>query len=94
MKPSPLDLARKHVGNGSPMGSSARVCLADAVRHHDAGNLKQADLHALRSLAYSIGTMGGDYRKAWRHVFGEAPVRLPMAVDFMDARDADEAVSV
>lgn len=89
-----LQLARKHVGNGAAMESSARLCLADAVRHHDEGNLKQAELHALRSMAYSIGTMGGDYRKAWKHVFGDAPVRLPKAVDFLDALEADESVSV
>lgn len=94
MKPSPLDLARKHVGNGAAMESSARLCLTEAVRHHDEGDLKQAEQHALKSLAYSVGLFHADYVKAWRMVHGpEFPVRFPLAVDFMDARDADEAVS-
>ena len=88
-----IQLARKHVGNGAGMESSARLCLEDAVRHYDDGNLNQANLHALKSMAYSVGLFAGDYRKAWRHVFGDAPVRFPMAVDFMDARDKDESVS-
>jgi hypothetical protein len=94
MKQTPLIIARKHVANPMPMQSSARLCLADAVRHADAGNLRQSELHALKSLAYSIGYFHADYVKAWRQVFGDAPVRFPMAVDFMDARDMDEAVSV
>ena len=77
---TPLDLARKHVGNGAAMESSARLCLADAVRHNDSGNLKQAEQHALKSLAYSVGLFHADYAKAWRMVHGsEFPCgsRLP-----------------
>jgi hypothetical protein len=59
-------LARKHVGNGAVMESSARVCLADAVRLYDEGDLRAARERALRSLIYSVGVFHADYRKATR----------------------------
>ena len=42
-----LALARKHLGGD--MESSARLCLADAVKLYDAGDLKYARARALRS---------------------------------------------
>lgn len=61
-------LARKHLGNGSAYDSSARSCMADAMRlsayadteHHD-----RAMICAMRSLAYSIGILHADYAKAF-----------------------------
>ena len=57
-------LARKHVGNGAAMESSARLCLADAVRLSDEGDLSNAKARALKSLAYSVGIAHADYIKA------------------------------
>lgn len=61
-----ITLARKHVGNGAVMESSARVCLADAVRLRDEGKLDLAKTRALKSLAYSIGIAAPDYLRAAR----------------------------
>lgn len=57
-------LARKHVGNGAVMESSARLCLADAVRLQDEGKLDIAKERAVRSLAYSVGVFHNDYKRA------------------------------
>jgi hypothetical protein len=57
-------LARKHVGNGALMEGSARLCLEDAVRLQDAGNLDAAKARALKSLGYSVGTLHPDYKRA------------------------------
>lgn len=57
-------LARKHVGNGAAMESSARLCLADAVALQDAGNLTDAKARAVKSLAYSVGIFHADYKRA------------------------------
>jgi len=57
-------LARKHVGNGAAMESSARLCLSDAVALYDAGKLDDAKVRALKSLAYSVGINHADYRRA------------------------------
>jgi len=59
-----ITLARKHVGNQAAMESSARLCLADAVRLYDNGDLENAKARALRSLCYSIGILAPDYRRA------------------------------
>lgn len=56
-------LARKHVGNGAAMESSARLCLSDAVTQHDAGNLDAAYMWAKKSLAYSVGIFHADYKR-------------------------------
>ncbi len=56
-------LARKHVGNGAEMESSARMCLADAVRLYDDGDMKGARYRALASLAYSVGRFHEDYKR-------------------------------
>lgn len=57
-------LARKHLGNGSDMESSARLCFADAVKLYDAGNLINAKRRALKSIAYSVGILHPDHIKA------------------------------
>jgi hypothetical protein len=56
-----LAIARKHVGNGAAMESSARLCLSDAVRAENDGELGTACACALRSLAYSVGKFHPDY---------------------------------
>lgn len=55
-----LSLARKHLGSGA-MDSSARLCLADAVRLADAGDYASARSRAIKSLAYSVGVFHADY---------------------------------
>jgi hypothetical protein len=57
-----ITLARKHITEGS-MESSARLCLADAIRQFDAGNYQAAQMWAQKSLAYSVGVFHPDYRK-------------------------------
>lgn len=57
-------LARKHVGNGAQMESSARLCLADAIVEFDKGKLDNAHMWALKSLKYSVGVFHADYRSA------------------------------
>ena len=59
-----ITLARKHVGNGATMESSARLCLEDAVALKDAGKLDDAKRRALKSLAYSVGILHADYARA------------------------------
>lgn len=59
-----IALARKNVGGS--MESSARLCLADAVALRDSGDLVAAKARALRSLAYSVGVFGADYKLAAR----------------------------
>lgn len=58
-----LSLARKHLGTGV-MDSSARLCLADAVRLADDGELGYARERGLKSIAYSVGILHADYRRA------------------------------
>ena len=43
-------LARKHIGNGAAMDSSARLCLADAIALQNAGDLESAKRRAIKSL--------------------------------------------
>jgi hypothetical protein len=59
-----LDLARKHVATTPEHEGSARLCLADAVALYDAGDWQHARSRALKSLAYSIGILHPDYRRA------------------------------
>ena len=56
-------LARKHIGNGAEMESSARACLADAVSQYDADNFESAYMWAKKSLAYSVGVFHADYKR-------------------------------
>lgn len=58
-----ITLARKHLGKGT-MEGSARVCLADALKAHDEGDLTTAKDRALKSLRYSIGILHADYKRA------------------------------
>jgi hypothetical protein len=60
---SAIVLARKHVGNGAAMDSSARLCLADAVALFDAGDFDGAKARAIKAIAYSVGIFHADYRK-------------------------------
>jgi hypothetical protein len=57
-------LARKHVGNGASMESSARLCLADAVALNDRGEFEHAKARAVKSLGYSVGVFHADYKRA------------------------------
>ena len=59
-----LILARKHLGNGAAMESSARLCLEDAVLHTAMGDLDSAKKRAIDSLRYSVGVFHKDYIKA------------------------------
>ena len=56
-------LARKHCGS-SPMLSSARVCLNDAVDLTNEGDYTAARKRAVDSLKHSIGVFHIDYRRA------------------------------
>jgi hypothetical protein len=64
--------ARKQLGGN--MESSARLCLADAIRHKDEGNWELSAVRALKSIAYSVGIMHPAYSKAWKMVRGETKV--------------------
>jgi len=57
-------IARKHVGNGAQMDSSARLCLSDAISIMEKGNLESAKKWAVRSLSYSVGVFHSDYQLA------------------------------
>jgi hypothetical protein len=57
-------LARKNIGNGAAMDSSARLCLADAVALYDAGNHAAAANRAIKALGYSVGVFHADYQRA------------------------------
>jgi len=72
------------------MESSARLCLADAIKHSDEGNWHRANVHALQSMGYSIGIFHPDYQKAWYAMTGDDETRLPGMREFSDAIDADE----
>ena len=57
-----LTLARKHLGGS--MESSARLCLADAVKSNDKGDIAAARTRAVMSLRYSVGVFHKDYQRA------------------------------
>jgi hypothetical protein len=57
-------LARKHIGNGAVMDSSARLCLTDAINLFDAGDFEFAKKRAIKALAYSVGIFHADYDRA------------------------------
>lgn len=59
-----IQLARKHVGNGAAMDSSARLCLANAVALSEKGDLHFAKARALKALSYSVGVFHQDYARA------------------------------
>lgn len=56
-----LRLARRHVADNAATEASARLCLADAVKLEDRGDLPYAILRATDSLAYSVGVFHADY---------------------------------
>lgn len=58
-----IALARKYVEVGI-MVSSARLCLADAEKAYSAGNFDIARQRAIKSLAYSVGILHPDYKRA------------------------------
>lgn len=57
-------LARKHIGNGAVMDSSARSCLADAIAQYDKEEFDSAHMWAKKSLAYSVGIFHKDFQRA------------------------------
>jgi hypothetical protein len=59
-----LALARKHIGGA--MESSARLCMADAIALHDAGNIPAALRRAVDSLRFSVGVFHQDFKRAQR----------------------------
>jgi hypothetical protein len=59
-----ITLARKHVGNGAAMESSARLCLEDAVKLQAQGKLEDAKRRAVKSLGYSVGIFHADHQRA------------------------------
>jgi hypothetical protein len=59
-----ITLARKHVGNGAAMESSARLNLEAAVILHEKCENEYAKARAIKSLAYSVGVFHADYQKA------------------------------
>lgn len=61
-----IRLARKNLGNGAAMESSARLCLADAVALFDAQRYADAHARALKALSYSVGILHADYARASR----------------------------
>jgi hypothetical protein len=69
-----LEIARKHVGNGAAMESSARLCLADAVAMRDTAEtydeMVASARTALRSLSYSVGIFHADYQRVAAYVGG------------------------
>ena len=58
-----IKLARKHIASAQ-FETSARLCLNDAVKCHDAGELPAAKNRALKSLQFSVGVFHPDYCKA------------------------------
>ena len=59
-----IRLARKHIGNGAAMDSSARLCLADALALMEKQDYEAAHARAVRSLGYSVGVFHADYKSA------------------------------
>jgi hypothetical protein len=59
-----IALARKHASNGATMQSSAQLCLEDAIKLFDAGDLQHAKARAVKSLGYSVGVFHEDHKRA------------------------------
>jgi hypothetical protein len=73
-------LARKHLGKGE-MDSSARPCLADSIKSSAKVEMSDEDWQlaakwAIRSLAYSVGILHADYKRAFKAAGIEGEVRL------------------
>jgi hypothetical protein len=64
-----LDLAKRHASEGD-MASSAELCYQTACKimgpawNNDRADITGADVHALRSLSYSVGVFHTDYKLA------------------------------
>lgn len=61
---SVLQLAKKHLNNGANMASSAQVSYDDAMTCLKRGDTASAGKRALDSLAYSVGILHADHKKA------------------------------
>lgn len=61
-----IRLARKHVGNGALMESSARLCLSDALDRMESESYDSAHYWACQSMKYSVGIFSLDYQSAVR----------------------------
>ena len=59
-----LALAEQNVDHNTALKSSAKSCLRDARLLLDVDNKVAARERALKSLAYSVGTLSATYRKA------------------------------
>lgn len=57
-----ISLARRYLGTANE--SSARICLADAIKLQNAGDIASARSRALKSLQYSVGIFHSDYQRA------------------------------
>lgn len=64
--PQVLNLARFHVADNATTETSARACLADAVKLFDDGLYDWARIRALRSLSFSVGMHSPVYARAAR----------------------------
>jgi len=62
-----LRLARKHLG-GEEMVSSARLCMTEAVRAEERGELHSAIRWAYKSLLYSVGFFHPECERVGRMV--------------------------
>ena len=59
-----LARCRHHLPRAAEMESSARLCLADAVRLHDDGDYAGAWDRAAKCLKYCVGIFHKDYQAA------------------------------
>ncbi len=70
-----MEIAKRYVGEKA--SGSTNLCYADAVRCNDAGMPYHAAIHAMRSLAHSVGILHADYSEAWKHCGQKGEPRLP-----------------
>lgn len=68
-----MTLACVHLDK-EPIGSSARVCISDAVRAEARKDILLAMRFAVRSLSYSIGILHPDYARAWQLAGYPSPI--------------------
>ena len=58
-----IAIARKHLGKGE-MESSARLCFERAISLYEEKWFFYAHILAVKSIAYSVGKLHPDYKKA------------------------------